>query len=124
MQPVLFTIPMLDISVYSYGAFLVLGIMLGTALASHLGRRDGIAPHYTWLILLSSSACGLLGAKILMVVEVLTTGSTDLSKTLTSSSLRSGGVYYGGMLAAIAVASVLGRVLGLPNRLLMDSLAV
>ena len=46
----------------------------------------------------------IVGAKLFLIVDEWSYYSTDLSRLFSLSALRSGGVFYGGLLAALAVA--------------------
>jgi phosphatidylglycerol:prolipoprotein diacylglycerol transferase len=104
----------------TYGVLLYSGIILAIFLASRRARLVGLSgPRVmdlaAWVVL-----CGLVGAKILLAI-------TDPSY-LTSLSglwglLRAGGVFYGGLVAALVAAVVLLRRYQLPFWQVADVLA-
>jgi phosphatidylglycerol:prolipoprotein diacylglycerol transferase len=104
----------------TYGVLLYLGIILAIFLASRRARLVGLSGTRVmdlaaWVVL-----CGLAGAKILLAI-------TDPSY-LTSLSglwglLRAGGVFYGGLVAALVAAVVLLRRYQLPFWQVADVLA-
>lgn len=98
MHPILITIGSFHLP--TYGTLLVLAILGGIFTSVRLGRRVGlnsglVLDFCTWLILVA-----LVGAKVLMVV-------TDPhyreypGDIFSLSTLMSGGVFYGGFLAAL-----------------------
>jgi phosphatidylglycerol:prolipoprotein diacylglycerol transferase len=118
VHPVLIDLGFLRIP--TYGVLLYSGIVLAIFLASRRARLVGLSSTHVmdlaaWVVL-----CGLAGAKILLVI-------TDPSY-LTSLSgvwglLRAGGVFYGGLVAALGAAVVLLRRFKLPFFPVADVLA-
>jgi phosphatidylglycerol:prolipoprotein diacylglycerol transferase len=104
----------------TYGVLLYSGVILAIYLASRRARLVGLSGTHVmdlaaWVVL-----WGLLGAKVLLAI-------TDPSY-LTSLAglwglLRAGGVFYGGLVAALAAAVVLMRRYRLPFFQVADVLA-
>jgi phosphatidylglycerol:prolipoprotein diacylglycerol transferase len=104
----------------TYGVLLYLGVILAIFLASRRARLVGLSATHVmdlgaWVVL-----WGLLGAKILLAI-------TDPSYLSSLSGLlgllRAGGVFYGGLVAALAAAVVLMRRYHLPFFQVADVLA-
>jgi len=104
----------------TYGVLLYSGIILAIFLASRRARLVGLSGTHVmdlaaWVVL-----CGLAGAKILLAI-------TDPSYLSSLSGLwgllRAGGVFYGGLVAAIVAAAVLLRRYQLPFFQVADVLA-
>ncbi len=118
MHPVLIRIGSFELP--TYGVLLFIGIALGLYLAARRARLVDlpgarIADLGAWVVL-----WGLLGSKILLVV-------TDTSYLTSLSAfwglLRAGGVFYGGLIGAIAAIVVLLRRYQLPFLPVADVLA-
>ena len=100
MHPILFKIG--EFPVYTYGVLLAAAYLLGLQLAIVRGRKRGLDPNRTmdlgiWIII-----SALIGAKALLLIVEWDTFKSDPNEIWTL--LRSGGVFYGGLIAAVAVA--------------------
>lgn len=106
MYPELFRIGNFPIT--TYGVFLALGMLLALYVASRLGERDGLPRERIYDLGLWTLVGGLLGSKILMYfVE-------DNVNVFSLDFLRSGGVYYGGLLGGFFAVVVLVNLYKLP----------
>lgn len=99
MHPILFEIA--GFPVYTYGVLLAAAYLLGLQFALMRARKRGLDPNRVmdlgiWIII-----SALAGAKLLLLV-------VEFDKYRTPGELlgllRSGGVFYGGLIAAVAVA--------------------
>lgn len=90
MYPELFRIG--DFPITTYGIWLALGMLAGLFVASRLAMRDGISSNQMYDIGLWSIIGGLVGSKLLMYLV-----EPDV-KVFTLDFLRSGGVFYGGLI--------------------------
>lgn len=101
-------------SVPTYGVLIALGFLAGVALAARLARRAGLeADKVTNLgVVLLLSA--IVGAKVFMVLDNWPYYAADLGRLFSLAALRSGGVFTGGLLAALGVAYYYTRRHGLP----------
>jgi phosphatidylglycerol---prolipoprotein diacylglyceryl transferase len=100
MHPILFEIG--NFPVYTYGVLLAAAYLLGLQFAIVRGRKRGLDPNRTmdlgiWIII-----SALIGAKALLLIVEWDTFKGDPNELFTL--LRSGGVFYGGLIAAVAVA--------------------
>ena len=100
MYPILFEIG--GFSVYTYGVLLAAAYLLGLQFAIVRGRQRGLDPNRTmdlgiWIII-----SALVGAKLLLLIVEFDTFKNNPAELKTL--LRSGGVFYGGLIAAVAVA--------------------
>jgi len=100
MHPILFEIA--GFPVFTYGVLLAAAYLLGLQFAIVRGRQRGLDPNRTmdlgiWIII-----SALVGAKLLLLVVEWDTFTRDWRELLTLA--RSGGVFYGGLIAAVAVA--------------------
>src|SRR5574339_248503 len=100
MHPILFEIGRFP--VYTYGVLLAAAYLLGLQFAIVRGRKRGLDPNRTmdlgiWIII-----SALIGAKALLLIVEWDTFKADPGELFTL--LRSGGVFYGGLIAAVSVA--------------------
>ena len=104
MHPILFEIGRFP--VYTYGVLLAAAYLLGLQFALVRARTRGLDPNRVmdlgiWIII-----SALAGAKLLLLVVDFDTFSRNPGELLTL--LRSGGVFYGGLIAAVVVTPVGG----------------
>ena len=97
-----------DFPVASYGLWLAVGMLLALFVAARLGARDGIAKDRIYDIGLWALIGGLLGSKILMLLV------EDNVEVLSLDFLRSGGVFYGGLLGGFFAVVLVVRYYKLP----------
>lgn len=100
MHPILFEIG--GFPVYTYGVLLAAAYLLGLQFALVRARQRGLDANRVmdlgiWIII-----SALIGAKLLLLIVDFETFSRNPRELLTL--LRSGGVFYGGLIAAVAVA--------------------
>ncbi|MBA3296164.1 MAG: prolipoprotein diacylglyceryl transferase [Acidobacteria bacterium] len=100
MHPILFEIG--GFPVYTYGVLLAAAYLLGLQFALVRARARGLDANRVmdlgiWIII-----SALVGAKLLLLIVEWETFTQDPREILTL--LRSGGVFYGGLIAAVAVA--------------------
>jgi phosphatidylglycerol:prolipoprotein diacylglycerol transferase len=100
MHPILFEIG--GFPVYTYGVLLAAAYLLGLQFALMRARTRGLEPNRVmdlgiWIII-----SALVGAKLLLLIVDFETFTRSPSELLTL--VRSGGVFYGGLIAAVVVA--------------------
>ena len=100
MHPILFEIGRFP--VYTYGVLLAAAYLLGLQFALVRARTRGLDPNrvmdlWIWIII-----SALAGAKLLLLIVDFDTFRREPAELLTL--LRSGGVFYGGLIAAVVVA--------------------
>src|SRR5437773_4743526 len=93
---------------------MVLGILGAMVTVTRLGRREGLDPGRlfdmsTWLIVV-----GLLGAKVLMILTEWRFYSDNPREIFSWATLQSGGVFYGGFIAAAVFGAWYVRAYRLP----------
>src|SRR5688500_11985220 len=115
MYPELFRIG--DLPIPSYGLWLAVGMLLALFVASRLAANDGLPRERIYDLGLWTLVGGLLGSKILMFfVE-------DSVQIFSLDFLRSGGVYYGGLIGGFLTVVFLIRFYKLPFWKVADALA-
>ena len=111
MYPELFHIRSFPIN--TYGVFLALAFLGGILVATKLAERDGLPRQRIYDLCLWILLASLLGSKILMFFTEPQYREHP-AQLLSLDFLRSGGVFYGGLIGAVMTAYVLIRRYGLP----------
>jgi phosphatidylglycerol:prolipoprotein diacylglycerol transferase len=125
MHPRLFELPSIpvigSITVYTYGLLLAAAYLLGLKLAMVRAEKRGLDAAKVLDLGIYIIIAALVGAKLLLLVTDFNTFKTDPRELL--SLARSGGVFYGGLILAVAVALVYIRRVGLPLWTTCDAFA-
>jgi phosphatidylglycerol:prolipoprotein diacylglycerol transferase len=111
MYPELFRIG--GFTVHAYGVLLALAFLLALVLSARLAARDGLPRERIYDLGLWLLVAAIVGSKLLMLVAEPEYRENPL-RLLSLDFLRSGGVFYGGLLASVAVAVLLVRRFRLP----------
>ena len=115
MYPELFRIGTFPIT--TYGIFLAVGMLLALFVASRLAARDGLPRERIYDLGLWTLIGGLVGSKLLMfLVE-------DNVQVFSLDFLRSGGVFYGGLIGGFLAFVLCARVYKLPFWKVADAFA-
>ncbi len=118
MKPVLFQIPFLGFGMHTYGLLLAAAFLLALQIALRGARREGIPRDPVLDLWIASLISGIVGAKLLLYL-------LDLNFYLSNPrallwGLRSAGVFYGGLVAAILTSLWIVRRKGLPGWRIAD----
>jgi phosphatidylglycerol---prolipoprotein diacylglyceryl transferase len=100
MHPILFEIA--GFPVYTYGVMLAAAYLLGLQFALVRARSRGLEPDRIMDLGIWIIVSALLGAKLMLLIVEWDTYSRSRADLLTL--VRSAGVFYGGLIAAVAVA--------------------
>lgn len=106
MFPELFKIPYLNFTLNTYGLLLAFSFIAGLYCMARLAEKDGLDRNRVYDLGLWVLAASLIGSKLLMVVTEWDYYRDRPGQILTLDFFRSGGVFYGGFLAAV-ITSVL-----------------
>jgi phosphatidylglycerol---prolipoprotein diacylglyceryl transferase len=101
-----------QLTLYTYGVLLAAAYLLGLKLAMVRARHRGLDPNRVLDLGIYIIISALIGAKLLLLVTDFRTFRADPRELLTL--LRSGGVFYGGLILAVTVALLYIRRVGLP----------
>jgi phosphatidylglycerol:prolipoprotein diacylglycerol transferase len=117
MYPRLFELPWSiprfgPITVYTYGVLLAAAYLLGLQLAMVRARKRNLDATRVMDLGIYIIISALVGAKLLLLVTDFQTFRSNPAELL--SLARSGGVFYGGLILAVAVALIYIRRIGLP----------
>ncbi len=116
MYPILFRFG--PFTVYTYGVCLFLGVIAGYLISASEAKKQGVAKDVFSNIFFWTAAAGFFGAKILYILIEPACLLNPLA------ALRSGFVFYGGVLAGIPVLYVFSRKYRIPFLKLADSIAL
>ncbi len=111
MYPELFRIGNFPIN--TYGVFLALAFLSAILITVKLAERDGLPREKIYDLSLWMLLASLIGSKLLMLVAE-PEYRADPSQLLSLDFLRSGGVFYGGLLGAVLVGYLLMKRYRLP----------
>ena len=111
MYPELFRIGSFHIN--TYGVFLALAFLSAILITARLAERDGLPRQKIWDLCLWMLLAALVGSKILMLFTEPEYREQPL-QLLSLDFLRSGGVFYGGLLGAVLAGYLLIRHYKLP----------
>ena len=100
MHPILFEIR--GFPVYTYGVLLAAGYLLGLQFALLRARSRGLDPNRVMDLGIWIIVSALVGAKLLLLIIEFDTYGKNPAELL--SLVRSAGVFYGGLIAAVGVA--------------------
>jgi phosphatidylglycerol:prolipoprotein diacylglycerol transferase len=100
MHPILFEIA--GFPVYTYGVLLAAAYLLGLQFALVRARQRGLDPNRVMDLGIWIIVSALVGAKLLLIVVDFDQFRRDPAAIL--NLVRSAGVFYGGLIAAVAVA--------------------
>lgn len=107
----------------TYGVMITLGFIAGLWLAARLGRKSGLPADLVINLGVSVALAALLGAKLFMIVSDLGYYLRNPGDLLTLATFRAGGVFFGGLIAALLVAFLYLRRKRLPPLVISDVFA-
>lgn len=110
MHPILFDLG--PATIYTYGVLLAAAYLLGLKLAMVRAKARGLDEARVLDLGIYIIISALVGAKLLLVFTDFKTYISDPAELMTL--LRSGGVFYGGLILAVSVALWYIRKIGLP----------
>jgi phosphatidylglycerol---prolipoprotein diacylglyceryl transferase len=85
----------------TYGVLAALGLIVGLMVAVHLGRRSRIDPEKMWNEGIIAVIAGVLGAKLLLIINDWSRYSKHPAEIFSLATLQAAGVFSGGLLLAI-----------------------
>ncbi|NWG12776.1 MAG: prolipoprotein diacylglyceryl transferase [Acidobacteria bacterium] len=103
------------VTIHTYGLMLAVAFIVGIWLTSRNGRKAGIDPDAMWNMGLIIIFAALVGAKVLLFLSDFSYYSQNPREIFSLSTLRSTGVYYGGLLLALAASAWYLRHARLPG---------
>jgi phosphatidylglycerol:prolipoprotein diacylglycerol transferase len=89
----------------TYGFLVSLGVLLGLWISVRNSERLGIDGEKAWNLGILVVLCGIVGAKVLYVINDWSDYSGHLGDIFSINTLQAGGVFSGGLIAAFAAAA-------------------
>src|ERR1041384_3980386 len=100
MYPKLFHVPFL----YSYGVLVAVGVLTALWMAGRLARRDGLNADSVTNLGIYCALAAIAGAKLMMFLVDWPYYREHPDQIFSLATLQAGGIFYGGLLGALAVA--------------------
>ena len=91
-------------SLPTYGVLVATGVIVGLFIAAYLSKCQGQDPENAWNLGIYMVLAGIVGAKLLMIVDDLGYYTHHPAEMFSLSVLQAGGVFYGGVIGAVVVA--------------------
>ncbi|MGH9524681.1 MAG: prolipoprotein diacylglyceryl transferase [Terriglobales bacterium] len=91
-------------SLHTYGVLVATGVIVGLFVAASLARKQGQDPEKTWNLGIYMVLAGIVGAKLLMIINDFGEYSRHPAEIFSMSFLQAAGVFYGGVIGALVVA--------------------
>jgi phosphatidylglycerol---prolipoprotein diacylglyceryl transferase len=102
MHPILIQIGWFKI--HTYGFLLSMAFLTGLWVIARAGEKNGIDRNLTYDLGLWLAISALAGSKLLLILTDLSYYLANPSEVFSLSSLRAGGVFYGGFITAVLTA--------------------
>ena len=110
MYPEIFHVSFL----HTYGLLVALAFLAGLWMATHLGKRAGLNTEAVTNLGIYCALAAIVGAKVMMFIVDLPYYVQHPGEIFSFSTLQAGGVFYGGLIGALAVSAWYLRKTRLP----------
>lgn len=107
----------------TYGVLVSLAFLVALWVAGRLARRSGLNSEAVLNLGIYAAIAGIVGAKLLMVLFDLNYYLSNPGEFFSLATFQSAGIFYGGFLAALAVAFLYMRRKKLPGLATADAFA-
>jgi phosphatidylglycerol:prolipoprotein diacylglycerol transferase len=94
-----------NFSLPTYGLLVSLGVLIGLWISVRNSEKEGINPEHAWNLGIIVVLCGILGAKILYIVNDWSYYTAHPGEILSFGTLQAGGVFSGGLIGAFVAAA-------------------
>ena len=110
-------------SLPTYGLLVASGVLIGLWISVRNSEKQGINGDHAWNLGILVVLAGIVGAKVLLIVNEWTRYSGNWREIFSVSTLQSGGVFSGGLIGALAVATWYIRRYKMPPLRTVDGFA-
>jgi phosphatidylglycerol:prolipoprotein diacylglycerol transferase len=110
-------------TLHSYGVLVALAFLAGLQAAITLARRAGLDADAVSSTAIYAAIAGIVGAKVFLVLNDFAYYRDHPGQIFSLATLQAGGVFFGGIVVALAVAAWQMRKRGLPALQVADTLA-
>lgn len=107
----------------TYGFLVALGVLLGLWISVRNSQRQGIDPEKAWNLGILVVLCGIIGAKLLYILVDWSYYSAHPREIFSLATLQAGGVFSGGLVAALVAAIWYVRANRMPALATCDAFA-
>jgi phosphatidylglycerol:prolipoprotein diacylglycerol transferase len=92
-------------SVPTYGLLVSIGVLVGLWLSVRYSQKQGIDPDTAWNLGIVVILAGIVGGKVLLIVNDWSTYMAHPSEIFSWNTLQAAGVFSGGLIAALIAAA-------------------
>ena len=89
----------------TYGLLVSTGVLIGLWISVRNSQRQGIDPEHAWNLGILVVLCGIVGAKVLYIINDWNTYVNHPGEIFSWSTLQAGGVFSGGLIGALLAAA-------------------
>jgi phosphatidylglycerol:prolipoprotein diacylglycerol transferase len=107
----------------TYGVLVATGVLLGLWISVHNSEKQGINGDDAWNLGIFMVLAGIIGAKILYVINDWSSYTNNWREIFSLNTLQAGGVFSGGLLAALIIGAWYMRSHHMPPLRTMDAFA-
>jgi phosphatidylglycerol---prolipoprotein diacylglyceryl transferase len=107
----------------TYGLLVSLGVLIGLWISVRNAQKQGIDPDNAWNLGIIVVMCGIIGAKILYIINDWSHYSAYPGDIFSLNTLQAGGVFSGGLIGAFAAAAWYVRKHRMPALATCDAFA-
>lgn len=104
MFPVLFNVGWFTL--HTYGLLVALGFLVGIYTARHFARQFGLDPEQIFNLAVYLALAAIVGAKLFLVIQDWRYYLHDPMSLISAGFLQSAGIFYGGLVGALAVLTL------------------
>lgn len=105
----------------TYGVLVATGVLLGIWIGARNAEKHGVSGDDTWNLGIFMVLAGIIGAKVLYVINDWSSYADNWREIFSLNTLQAGGVFSGGLLAALAVGAWYMRWHHMPPMRTMDA---
>jgi len=91
-------------SLPTYGVLVAAGVLLGIYISAKMAQRQGLESEKAWDLGVIAVLAAVIGAKVLLIAFNWKWYAAHPSDIFSLTTLRAGGVFYGGFIAAVAAS--------------------